>query len=163
MTDAEERERALAALQLMASPDSQPSLTADEVELILDKNIRAISWSANSAVTEGQRIRPTDANGRWYMVIDGGTTGDTEPSWPQPPSYLDQFGSTSGVVTEGDITYEDCGPAKSSTYDVAQAAWDCWNSKMAKASQYISTPGIDMASIFKRCQEMRDSFDQALI
>jgi hypothetical protein len=38
-------------------------------------------WTANTVIRTGDAIRPTTANGFFYVAKDGGKTGATEPSW----------------------------------------------------------------------------------
>lgn len=40
------------------------------------------AWASTTAYTEGQRVKPTAANGYNYRCATAGTSGGTEPEWP---------------------------------------------------------------------------------
>ncbi|MCD6418865.1 hypothetical protein J7M00_08805, partial [bacterium] len=55
------------------------------------------AWSASTAYSEGDYIRPTSANGYSYECTVAGTSGSSEPTWPTT------LGET---VTDGTVTWE---------------------------------------------------------
>lgn len=149
MSDELEREKALMLLKDLSEATVEPSLEDSELEAILDRQKVAQVWQAGIAVRVGTILYPTVANGRWYQVTKAGVTGATEPAWSQGLS----------TIIESSVTYQDLGTSRD-LYDVQAAAYEAWSKKCAKASQYVSTPGIDMSSIYKRCVEMRESYEQ---
>ena len=84
-------------------------------------------------------------------MTKSGNTGSAEPSW------------RTGVITDGDVTYEQDGPDYDNIYDVRGAIQSGWDMKLAKASQYVGTPGVDMSKIFDHCEKMRSRYDRAMI
>jgi hypothetical protein len=38
-------------------------------------------WTANTVIRTGDAVKPTTANGFFYVAKDGGKTGATEPAW----------------------------------------------------------------------------------
>lgn len=44
--------------------------------------LTASKWKANTAYAPYQYVQPTTENGFQYMVVDGGVSGSTEPTWP---------------------------------------------------------------------------------
>lgn len=136
------------------SPDSEPVLTPDELDRILDKNASGVSWKAGVFYRAGVLTQPTAANQHKYQVIQSGTSGATEPSWPTIED---------GKVTDGSVIWQEDGFEHAFAYNNTQAAWDAWNMKMGRASQLVPTPGVDLSALFKNCKEMRDSFVEVLI
>ncbi|OIO89288.1 MAG: hypothetical protein AUJ92_21815 [Armatimonadetes bacterium CG2_30_59_28] len=47
-----------------------------------DLSLWARSWSASTAFSANEFVRPTTPNGIIYQAAAGGTTGTTEPTWP---------------------------------------------------------------------------------
>lgn len=134
------------------TPGALPDLT--ELEAILDSNLLATTYLASTFYALGKYVYPPLRNGRKYITIVEGTSAATAPeTWPE---------RVGGIVVSGTAQFQEDGVEFEIGYDVEQAAYDAWDKKAAKASQFISTPGIDMASIFKRCVDMRDSFNQVL-
>ncbi|MFP5248029.1 MAG: PilW family protein, partial [Thermoanaerobaculia bacterium] len=58
------------------------------------------AWAANRTYTEGVLATPTSANGHVYRVIQGGTSGGSQPSWPT---------STGGTVNDGTVRWIEAG------------------------------------------------------
>jgi len=61
------------------------------------------AWTANTAKSVGDLVRGTvwdKYNNHWYRCTVAGTTGTTEPTWPQD-------GTT---VVDGGVTWQDVGP-----------------------------------------------------
>lgn len=157
MSDQTDREDALARLKDLCEPNAQPEIEEADLEAILDRHLRLTTRLAGKSISVGQRIRPTIANGREYVATQSGVTGSTEPEWPKsirPGSYP--------KVTDGSVVFEDDGDM-GTIYDVYASAQEVWSKKCALASEFVSTPGIDMAGIYKRCVDMRDSFQQVCI
>jgi len=162
MSDAAERAVALADLTASVQPDAEPALKRDELEAILDRTKRAQEWTPNTDVTSGTYLQPTIRNGLKYKVVVSGNTGPVEPSWPTASS------SWSGLVdsrrvTSGTAVLEEAGDEFKNVYNVRAAKREAWNVKMAKASQYPKTSGVDMTSLFDHCKAMRDSYETVLV
>lgn len=133
-----------------------------EIEAILDRSRASTTWAASTQVNVGDLRLPTVRNGRQYRAIKSGVTGATEPTWSFSSSSVFQSSTIGSRVYDGTAVFEDYG-TQDNEYDIWQAAHEVWDKKCARSSQYVSTPGIDMASIYKRCVEMRDRFEPVLI
>jgi hypothetical protein len=59
----------------------------------------AIAWTATTAKVVGDVVRPTTANGRWYVATVAGTTAGTQPTFP----------TNGGTVVDGTVTWQDMG------------------------------------------------------
>lgn len=156
MSDSAERDEALKELIRLVQPDNEPELEMEDVEKILDNNLRIVTWSAGTVLKHGQLVFPTVRQGLVYKVKVAGTTGATEPSpWPT----LD--GNT---VVSGTVTFEEFGSVPRSLYNVVEAAKQCWQMKMAKASEYFSGGRRGNENqIYDHCRSMRDSFDRPMV
>lgn len=154
MSDAQDRIAALARLNDLAEPDTNPKLSPDEISAILDNHQVAITWAPGIVIKSSLLVAPTVGNGRWYRPRISGLSGPTEPGWP--------VGTSSRPILDGAATYEDAGEALDSVYDVQAAAWEAWDKKARKASKYPKMSGIDVSSIYDHCKEMRDSFAPVL-
>lgn len=65
--------------------------------------IHNLSWAASTAYSSGDKRKPTPANrtGLTYNVTTGGTSGSSEPTWPQ------EIGAT---VSDGSVVWTAFGP-----------------------------------------------------
>jgi hypothetical protein len=157
VSDATDRTAALAQLLEYAQAGVVPILTTTattgEVDVILDRNKRASTWVAATAYTFGQIVQPTTRNGHKYRCIVGGTSGSTEPSWLKGQGLTLSDGSSSPA-----LTWEENGPEFSNVYDIRQAAYECWNLKLGKASQFADVGSVKFSQIVDNCTKMRDSF-----
>lgn len=162
MSDAVDRALALTKLSASVQPDAEPRLEKDELEAILDATRRAQTWEANKDLTTGTYVQPTVRNGLKYMVVKSGNTGDVEPTWPTRPA---QWSGVPGArqITSGTVTFEEAGDEFKNVYNLRAAKREAWSQKMAKASQYPQTAGVDMSVIFEHCKAMRDSYESVLI
>lgn len=59
----------------------------------------AVAWAATTAKVIGNVVIPSVANNHWYMAVQAGDTGASEPTWPTD-------GST---VVDGTVTWQDMG------------------------------------------------------
>lgn len=155
MSDNAERDEALEELIRLVQPDSEPELGLEDVEKILDKNLRVTTWSASKTLRYGQLIFPSARNGHVYRVTIAGTTGTAEPTW----SLVD-----SATVVNGGVTFEEYGAVPRNIYNVTEAAKQCWQMKMSKASEYFSGGRRGNENqIFDHCKRMYDSFDRPMV
>lgn len=61
-----------------------------------------VAWAASTAYNSaGVHRRPTTYNGHRYRVLQTGTSGATEPTWPT---------TTGGTVTDGTVVWKEDGP-----------------------------------------------------
>lgn len=59
--------------------------------------LTATKWQANTTYAPYQVVQPTTENGYQYIVIDGGQSGSTEPTWPTV---------VNNTVTDGGIEWQ---------------------------------------------------------
>lgn len=144
MTDASDRTAALLKLNLFAQTAVEPTLSDPELIRILENNKRASRWTTVTDYNVGDVVMPTVSNGHRYIVTSEGTSGATEPTWPDI-----------GTVTNGDVEFEELGIDYTSIYDVRGALRDCWELKASKASEFISSSDSGSEQmIFQQCMRM---------
>lgn len=76
----------------VAGTKGQTSFDPDYVKQLLT----ATKWQANTTYAPFQVVQPTTENGYQYIVIDGGQSGSTEPTWPT---------TVNNTVTDGGIEW----------------------------------------------------------
>lgn len=153
MTDAEDRECALNELITLVQPNSLPKLTSSELDEAIDHNQRARRWRASFTLAVSAVVMPTVRNGHAYRVLEGGTTGASEPTWPT---------GADETIVNGSVIFVEAGPDFTSVYNVRGAAEECWGLKERKAIE-LSVGGPDLAKISEQCQEQRKSYASVLI
>ena len=154
--DATDRANALTILSRWAEINVVPVLEQSRIEEILDDNKRASVWTSLTAFNPGDVIHPTVSTGRRYRCIVGGTSSATEPftgsvvTWP----------ITSGAqVTDGaTLVWQEDGPAYLNLYDIRQAAYECWDEKVSKSTQFIQAGDLHMEMVYEHCVKQRDNF-----
>jgi hypothetical protein len=159
------RTDARAALERLLQPDTDPSLTDDEVDALLDDAQRARVWEPSTSYNIGDRVFPLTGNGHWYMLdayasrTPEGATGPQEPRWPRATRYPYFY----GVVRDGDVFWRDLGPAPSSLWDVKAAARAGWITKAAKAAERVNSKEGDTSyaeqQVYDHCIRMARSFE----
>lgn len=155
MSDNADRDEALEELIRLVQPDSEPELDLGDLEKVLDRTLRVKTWSANKALKHGQLVFPSVRNGHVYRVTAEGVTGTAEPIWPTVDS---------NTVTDGTVKFEEYGAVPRTTYNVVEAAKQCWQMKMAKASEFFSGGRRGNENqIYDHCKSMRDSFDRPMV
>lgn len=153
MSDASDKELAFDRLIGLVQPNTLPTLSGNELEDILDRNQRAQRWTATTALTLGKTLMPTVRMGRVFRVIQEGTTGATEPTWPT---------GDEDTVVDGTATLINAGVDFENVYDVRGAAEECWALKGHKAVQ-LTVAGENFSQVAQQCQEQRKSFASVLI
>jgi hypothetical protein len=134
---------ARARLEALVAVDSDPALTTDEFDLLVGDAKRADAagnlpsnvdtapvWQANTPYQHGDVVTASPATGRWWRCIVPGTTGSTQPAWP------DQHGRPPGLteVVDGSVTWLDAGAEWKPTWDLNAAAARGWELKAGKAA-----------------------------
>lgn len=121
---------AFAELVRLVQPDLDPALTkglgatADltkELDTILQASVRGTTWVTNTAFVYDQVVFPTVRNGHKYRVITAGTSGATQPTWPEW-----------GYVTDGTVELYEDGADYGNIYDVRRAAFAALDLKVKK-------------------------------
>ena len=129
ITISTDRNAALARLNALLQPDSEPVLTSTEVDDLLDRHLTVPTWTASTPFAAGDMVIPTSTPLLVYAaLIDGGETSTTEPTWPTG------YGSGVDWVCDGGQTWRLVLAPPASIYDVRQAAAEGWEMKAAKVS-----------------------------
>lgn len=154
--DATDRAKALTVLMEWAQIEVAPVLEQSDIEAILDRCKRASTWTSLTAYNPGNVILPTVRTGHRYRCVVGGTSGATEPftgsvvTWPTTAGAKVYDGTT--------LVWQEDGPEYRSLYDLRQAAYECWDLKTRKATQFIQAGDLNMQMVYSHCKEQRDSF-----
>ncbi len=126
------------------------------LETILDRNKPASTWLPNTAYAFNAIMMPPVRNGFRYRCIVTGTSQATDPGfyfWPKT-----QLARVTDGISNPALVWQNDGSEWGSVYDARQAAYECWDMKYRKASQYFAQGQVHMEMVTKHCQEMRDSF-----
>lgn len=142
-------------------PDLDPVLskgdgtTADptkELDQTILSSARGVKWSASLPLTYGQVVLPTVSMGRRFRVTKAGTTGSSEPAWPD---------TDKATVTDGTVTLVEDG-FDYGLYDKRRAKYGAWNLKAAKAAERISFSAdgrtLQAQQLFDHCQMMAKQY-----
>lgn len=159
MSDSDDRAAALKQVLRFVQPDIVPKLDDSEIEEALDSNVRQVTWVVATAYKFGAVVRPPTPNGFRYRCVVPGTSQDTDPGyyfWTQTPNS--QLQDLSSTATAPILTWQNDGPEYSSAYDVRQSAYELWDLKLQKASQFIKDGDLNFDQVFTHCMTMRDSF-----
>lgn len=144
------RATALQKLNDALQPNTEPRLTSQEVERLLDECQRAGIWAAETEYAYGAVIQPTAGNGRRYKATQSGTSGAAEPTW----SVGRESQHTDGADASP-LTWTEDGPAYLGLWDVASAASEGWMMKAGKASVAVNLKqqigGIDASQVYDHC------------
>ena len=67
----------------------------------------ASTWKGETTYTSGMLIQPTNPNGHTYICTNGGTSGKTEPIWPEvEKDVITEAGSTLTWQENGTLQYQ---------------------------------------------------------
>lgn len=163
MSDATDFDEAFDSLVRLAQPDAAPTISATELEEILLKHKRATTWAAATAYAVGDVILPTVRTGHRYRAVVGGTSGATEPytgsnRWPTHEGATVEEGSSSPK-----LKWQEDGLEYANIYDVRAAAYECWDLKAKKASQFILSGDLHMEQVYQQCKSEREMLAPVLI
>lgn len=151
MSDADDKEAAFDELVATMQPNSEPELTAAEMERIVDNNQRAQRWATSLNLTVNKVVMPTVRNGHVYRVIQGGTTGTTEPTWPT---------GDDDTVVDGTVTFIEAGADFGSAYDLRAAKREAAILKREKSAE-LHEGGEN--KLFEQWDRIAKSYESVLI
>lgn len=154
MSDAEDKELALEELVRLVRPSSAPTLTSNELEDVLDQNQRARRWSTSLTLAISEVVMPTVRNGHIYRVVQSGTTGSTEPTWPT---------GEDDTVVDGTATLIEAGVDFANVYNIRGAAEECWALKERRAITFSLAGDTGFTQVVEQCREERKSLASVLI
>lgn len=167
-------------LEQMVAASSPPALNSDEIADLLDFGRRADpggnsylnvvgapAWQAAHAYQLDDVIR--GGVGRWWRVVQVGTSGATEPTWPDlGSSYMSTLYGPSGpavgatTVTDGQVIWVDNGTLWLPSWDLDAAAAEGWRRKAAKVvASFDFTTGdqqFSRSQMHAMCLEMADRY-----
>ena len=146
----------------MTQSDEYPTLTNDDLTLIVETNVRYSAWVANTAYSFGDIVVPVIQNGRLYECSTAGTTGDTN----QFPEFYTAYGNGIRFV-DATVTWVDAGPANTEKYDVRSAVRAGWILKAAKVANLINSKDgsqdIQLENLHKQCLTMAERYRPLVI
>jgi hypothetical protein len=136
-------------LSTYVASSEKPVFTDQELEAIVDRNMRATTYIVHTAYTYGQTIIPTIRNGHAYKCIQAGTGDTTEPTWP-----LTNFAQ----ITDGAVIWQEIGSDWDSLFDLRSAIHEGWRIKAARVAHKMDVKsGDDQVTrdqLIKHCQDM---------
>ena len=166
MSDAADRAAALILLTEWLQPTVAPTLTTTastgEVDVILDRNIRAATRANATAYTVGQLMMPSTRNGHRYRCTVGGTSAAADPflgsTWPTEQGARITEGTSSPA-----LTWIEDGPEFSSIYDVRQAAYEGWILRAHKAAQFFKAGELEMNQMYEHAMRQARQYGSLAI
>ena len=145
-------EQAKEYVKFHASTAEYPVVTDDEVVNILNENIRAVPWVAETDYKVGDVIQPTTPNGHFYCCLRAGTSDSEEPDWSDGlDSRTDEF--------NGEIIWRECAiDTNGNRYRLRNAIHAVWLLKASRSANKFDT-SIDSnrwnrSQIYAHCLEM---------
>lgn len=144
-------------LQRLVQMDVAPKIDATEMGDALDANRLASTWLPDHAYSVNDVIHPATPNGHRYVCIRPGTSAHVDGGfhfWPRSDGGT--IGEVAATPTDPALLWQEVGPAYPSTYDVRQAAYDLWDLKVQKASQFITDGDVSFHQVYDHCVEQRD-------
>ena len=137
------------AVKRDAAAAVEPVLSDPEIDGLLQETMRARTWSAMTAFKWRDRVVPTTRTGCYFVNVGGGTSGPTEPDWP------DSYGRT---VDDGTCKWECRMPDWDELYDLKLATHRAWVLKASKASEYTAVSEDGQSThdeqIYEHCERM---------
>lgn len=107
-----------------------PKLSDPEIQTIIERNTKFVTWTPNTAYAPGSVVVPTVRTGVLWRCTNAGTSGATEPEWQGifDPQYYWWF-------QDNDIWWSANGPDTSpELYNLRQAKYECWMRKAGMAA-----------------------------
>lgn len=129
--------------------ESDPALTTDELEDLIDRSARAVTWTAATAYDYGTLVVPTARNGHHYKVIEAGTSGTTEPDW---------LTETDAIQNDGTAWWQEAGSDWPDLWDLDAAAYEGWLLKASRAAAAYNFTAdgqtFNRGSLVEHCERM---------
>jgi len=155
---------AIKKLSWMIQADSFPELDSNALGELIDEHKRFSIWEASTYYNVGDQIVSVVPTGRLYSCAIAGTSGTTEPSFPQIgyavgqafpdgfPAYSNNFG----------LTWYDVGFTNVEVYDVRASAREGWMRKASICANLINTDDgatkVDLNKLIEHCHKMAASY-----
>ena len=140
-----------------------PELETNQLARLIDQHVRFNTWTASYAYKVGDIVIPTTPNGRMYLCIIAGTSGATEPSFPQIGYAVGQSISDGPIPVDSfGLTWQDAGYVQVEKYDVRAATKQAWLLKASIAANLANTDDgkmkIQLHTIQENCIQMAGKF-----
>lgn len=155
---------AIKKLSWMVQADSFPELDSNALGELIDEHRRFSSWTASTSYIVGDQIVPTVPNGRVYSCIIAGTSGTTEPTFPQIGYAVGQVfpDGAQPVIENWGLNWRDSGFTNVEIYDVRAAAREGWMRKASIVSNLVNTADgstrVDLNKLIEHCHKMAASY-----
>lgn len=162
MSDETDRTAARAELVGLIQPTSSPVLSetgdGNDVDTILDRHRRSTTWAAETEYQVGDVVMPIVRNGRRYLCVRAGTSGDEEPThWPKR-----QGAKLAEGESDPQLVWAEDGPGFENIYDVRAAAHDAWTLRATRSAGKfnLSLGGqrFNRSEVYEHCVRMAASF-----
>jgi len=139
-------DHALATLTRDAEAGTYPELAYEDLVSILADAVAYVTWEPATAYPYGTVIAPTVPNGHVYRARAGGTSGDTEPVWPERSLSDPRPGTTRPLyqvyglaawpafITDATVTWQEDGPLPPSPWNLRRATGKAWRMKAGRCS-----------------------------
>ena len=161
------RPDAIARVSLWCDATSYPEVSTTDIGTVVDQFDRFSTWTAATSYAVGDQVVPTTPNGRVYRCRVAGTSGATEPGFPDYP-YAQFVGAawTDGT-SDPVLLWVDAGPANVERYDVRSAARQVWLIKASRVTAEIDakdgTSDVKLSQLRSACLEMAEKFRPLVI
>lgn len=144
MTTEEYKQAALKTLRQELQPDVPPVVGETELKQLLEEHQVASLWAPGQVFIAGQIVMPNTPNLCRYKCVRTGTSGATEPVWPEWQN---------GRVTDGTVQWQHDGPAFKNLFDVPSALHAGYKLKMVKAAALFDTDD-SMSQVFQQYEAL---------
>jgi len=149
-------EEAIAYVTRNAQTEAFPIIADETVEEIVQRNVRAVVWTAETAYAVGAKVQPTVPNGHFYECIEAGTSAEEEPTWTtRQGSFFWE--------TDSDLAWEECAlDFDGNLYNTRNAIHECWTLKASMAANQFDI-SIDQqkwtrSQVYEHCLEMAKAY-----
>jgi hypothetical protein len=157
------RLQAIKKLSWMVQADAYPELDSNALGELIDEHKRFSTWTASTQYYVGDQIVPQTPNGRVYQCTIAGTSGTTEPNFPQIMYAVGQ-NFNDGIVPadEFPLTWRDTGFTQQEIYDVRASAREGWMRKASIAANLLNTDDgatkVDLNKLIENCHAQAAKF-----
>jgi len=106
---------------------------------------------------EVQRRWSLNPSGHWYdftVTVDGSAL---------ERRFAGRVETGGDGISDPALVWQEDGLEWLNVYDVRQAAYECWDLKLRKTSQYFQQGDVHMEQVNKHCTAMRDSFTPIVV